>query len=305
MQLEDLFESVGISVASTEEAVRDMPGLQPVNDSVGLPKPLLYIPKGSIEEAVRSYLVPEAYADCEFDLNKIKENQRAQQKESKRRFKVKRWQDYVNITTGIISIIVAGKLPKQSYIIGAPNGFGKTSFVNSCIIKLHAQGRLCAPYVSLSELASIRRQHLSSVIGVVAKGLYGERYLRATLEEYKGIAYEKFDEKTYSKQPIEIIDRYSWSEYLNCDVLFCYFTDVASKIIESEMLKTVLTMRGVKGKPTIAMISSSLDPYKNDDDLREMVWDEILAYKNDEDSCDRVKHISCFKDYDVPLKSNM
>ena len=61
------------------------------------------------------------------------------------------------------------------------------------------------------------------------------------------------------------------------------------------MLKTVLDVRGVKGLPTVVLISTSLNPYKNDKVLGELIWDEILAYKSDSHCYDRVYHVSCYK----------
>ena len=61
------------------------------------------------------------------------------------------------------------------------------------------------------------------------------------------------------------------------------------------MLYQLLSIRGAKGLPTIAMISTSLDPYVNDYTLKELVWDEIKSTKDEADSYDRVTHISCYK----------
>ena len=226
---------------------------------------------------------------------------------SNRKFTIYGFDKYSEVTQGIISVIVSNKLPEQSYIIGAPNGFGKTSFVNSCLIKMHAAGRMCTPYISLTELANVRLADEKRLLNGIGIDRYykGEPELEAfTKEEYDEILYREIDSKEYVKKPINLIDKFSWSEYMNCDILFCYFTTVNAKLIESEILKTAVTIRGVKGLPTIAMISTSLNPYKNDARLSEYVWNELLTYKS-ESSYDRLRHVSCYKDYNAPLKTTI
>ena len=93
-------------------------------------KPQIFIPRGSKEAAVKAGLVPSAYIDCDFDLEKIKQNQIEQNKKSARKFIVRQFDKYSEVTHGILSTIALRKIPNQSYILGAPNGFGKTSFVN-------------------------------------------------------------------------------------------------------------------------------------------------------------------------------
>ena len=89
---------------------------------------------------------------------------------------------------------------------------------------------------------------------------------------------------------------------MNCAVLFCYFTDVKSKIIESDTFKTAITIRGAKGLPTIGIMSTSFNPYKDDKYLSQYVWDEIISYGESDRSYDRVRHISCWKDYNAPFR---
>lgn len=267
-------------------------------------KPQFFIPRGDKLAAVKAGLVPEAYMECDFDIEKIKRNQIEQNKKSARKFIVKQFDKYSEVTQGILSTIALRKIPNQSYILGAPNGFGKTSFVNSCIIKLFSQGRMCAPYISLTDLAQVKLHNEKQIMtGITSKDWYkGSGSIDASIEEYYDKLYQDIDSELYVKKPINIINQYSWSEYMSCDVLFCYFTDVSSKVLESEIFKTAITVRGAKGLPTIAMISTSLSPYVTDTYLSEYVWNEIMAYDDAANSCDRVKHISCWKDYRAPLK---
>lgn len=303
MESKSIFENSGISVIDDRAILKDR---EDYKEKVEIKKPLLYISRGDVESAVKAGIVPEAYKHCDFSIEKIKENQRQQYRSSSRKFIIYDFEKYSDVTQGIISTIIANKIPEQSYIIGAPNGFGKTSFVNSCLLKLHALGRMCTPYISLTELANVRladERRLLNGIGVdryySGKTSEIEVYSR---EEYDSAVYSDMDKSNYTKKPINIINKFSWSEYMNCDILFCYFTNVSAKLLESEILKTAVTTRGVKGLPTIVMISTSLNPYKNDQKLAEYVWNELLTYKH-EPSYDRLKHVSCYKDYNAPLRT--
>lgn len=306
MGSKSILESSGMTVISDNESLKNRDEFVDSIKDFGIKKPLLYINKGDILSAVKAGIVPEAYMHCDFNIEQVKENQRQQYRNSSRKFTIHDFEKYSEVTQGIISTIIANKIPEQSYIIGAPNGFGKTSFVNSCLLKLHALGRMCTPYISLTELANVRladERRLLNGIGI-------DRYYSGKTddievfnkEEYENTLYTGMDTAGYVKKPINIINKFSWSEYMNCDILFCYFTNVSAKLIESEILKTAVTVRGVKGLPTIAMISTSLNPYKNDQRLSEYVWNELLTYKN-ESSYDRLKHVSCYKDYNTALKT--
>lgn len=265
-----------------------------------------YVPKGDKISAVKSGLIPEAYKECDFDIEKVSANIVDQVNNSPRKFFVRKFADYKEITSGIISTIESGMVPNQSYLIGAPNGFGKTSFVNTCIMKLYGQGKMCTPYISLTDLAQVKVSNDKRLLnGINARLIYDKYNDAESGEDYIKAYYDGYGEVDYQKRPINLIDRFSWSEYMNSDILFCYFTDVSSKVLESEIFKTAITIRGAKGLPTIATISTSLNPYKNDKYLGEFVWNEILTYREDGNSFDRVKHISCYKDYNAPLSGNI
>lgn len=298
-----LTKSKGIKVKNTSEVIQDTRLVREKDDKVKAPTVL--ITKGDKLEAVAAGLIPNAFINCDFNETAIKENQINQMRASARRFKVVDFDKYMAVTNGLISTFISNKLPNQSYLIGAPNGFGKTSFVYSCLLKLFKQGRLCTPYISLTDLAQVKASNERSLLrGITSNEYYCNERIEAHFgEEYMEAFYADYGLPTYTKKPITLIDKFSWSEYMNSDVLFCYFTDVGSKVLESEIFKTAITIRGTKGLPTIATISSSLDPYKRDVKLAEMVWNEILTYNSKKPSYDRVLHVSCWKNYSVPLKS--
>lgn len=301
MNSKDILKSVGLGVFETSEAIKDNEKL--LKEKEVIKKPTIFINKTDKELAIQSGLIPKTYIDCEFDIEEIRKSQRKQFNKAVRKFTVNQFEAYKNITTSIMADIIENRIPDQSYIIGAPNGFGKTNFANSCIIKLFTQGRICTPYVSLTDLAQIKVSNERRLLaGVTSNDWYRNKSIDTYYEDYVETFYSQLDDKVAIKKPINIINNFSWSEYMNSDVLFCYFTDVSSKVLESEILKAILNVRGTKGLPTIAMISTSLEPYKNDAMLAEYVWNEILSHGDDDVSFSKVKHISCYKDYKVSIK---
>ena len=125
---------------------------------------------GHKEMAVRLGIIPKSRVDVEYDVKKIEENIMEQSRVSPRKFKVKGFNEYVQTLNSIISSIRVGLKPKCSYIIGAPNGFGKTSFVTSCLKLMVAKELKAALYILL-ELAEIRVEDESEFIkGYRVKG---------------------------------------------------------------------------------------------------------------------------------------
>ena len=49
-------------------------------------------------------------------------------------------------------------------MIGAPNGFGKTTFANTCIKRLYAKGKK-EPYRSLLEISALRDEYINKWVG--------------------------------------------------------------------------------------------------------------------------------------------
>jgi hypothetical protein len=245
-------------------------------------------------QAVREKLVPECYMDAEFNIDKIKTNLRADFNKSGKLYKIYRFNEYKAICDQILTVIRMGKVPDRSYLIGAPNGFGKTSFVNEALITLRKTGKRVAPYISLWELAQLRIADEQRLMKPFRKFTEGENGTVHYIEQNVST--------DYIKKPTVITNGYSFSEYVNADCLFVSFSSIVSKDIESYMLAQLLSMRGNKGLPTIVTISTALEPYENDNRLKEFIWDEIKNYDNRQ-SYDRVIHISCFKRKELTLNS--
>jgi hypothetical protein len=238
--------------------------------------------------AVREKLIPNEYRDAKYSVDKIRNNIRAMYSRDKR--KTRKFEEYVSTCSGILSTIRMGNVPNRSYIIGAPNGFGKTSFVNEALITLRKYNKSVAPYVSLLELAHIRAEEEKRIM----------RPFRRFVDE-SGIAYTEPSEVSINKIPQEIVGAYSYTEYINAECLFVHLTDVISKDIESHTLYQLINIRGVKGLPTIVMMSTSIEPYFNDRILKELVWDEILAHSEEDGQFDRLYHVSTYRDRHVSV----
>jgi len=281
-----IMEKIGLKVVKNEDLKKEI-------DAEGVLEatpPLVYIDNNVRDAALKKSLIPKEYADSEFDKEKIKSNI-IEQNRATRKFKVKGFNNYIKTLNSIITGLRAGQKPRCSYIIGAPNGFGKTSFANTCIKIMYAKNMDAVPYISLFELAEIRKETEKEI----ARGLLVSSKLS---DDNTGESYYTVKEKVYyRKQPEVITGDFSWSEYMNAEVLFCYFSSLSSKEIESHILRDILEIRGVKGLPTMVFMSTSLDPYKNDRVLREYIWGEILANSEETARYDRVFHVSCYKKY--------
>lgn len=289
----DIIKNAGIKVQSDIELRKEL-GCEEGEETIK--KPLIHVKGSTKEMAVHKGLIPPAYMDVEFDAEHVKSNIIQQNKHASRKFKVRNFDKYIDTLNNIMNNIRAKTNLGCSYLIGSPNGFGKNSFVNSCIKLMLEQEWEAVPYISLSELAELRVENERTMLN------------RVTLNKSKEIEEEPYyyfkDNTECNKVPKIITGRYSWSEYMNADILFCFFTTVDSKVIESHTLKGILDVRGAKGLPTVVFISTSLNPYKLDYNLREYVWDEILSYKEDRNCFDRVYHVSCYKTFNSIIGDN-
>ena len=178
---------------------------------------------------------------------------------------------YKNLLDKLLSDISLGLLD-NSYIIGAPNGFSKTTFVYTCLKRLIAQGKKVVPYKSLAELAQIKL-------------------------DYEKLVLEQFKYGTKSKKSSL---EFTWRDYLEADVLFTYLSSVSSAELESAVLSSIMQIRGQNGKPTIVMTSTTLKIYTNNPDLNNYYWADMLDYTSNKTdkkrnvSMDRLIHYSCY-----------
>lgn len=258
-------------------------------------------------------LVPKNFRDAFFDVDRIKNNLKIAYDRSKGIRLTYNFSDYVELCDGIISTIRLGELPDRSYIIGAPNGFGKTSFANECIMTLNKNCYSAAPFVTLTELSSIRKYHAQSILKPFSYEEYKKRVNEDTKQKIDAEYLEYFENspeyvlqlrKACSDKSKFIVYRYSYDDYINAACVFVRLTGAASKEIESYELKHLLTIRGMKGLPTIVLTGDSMNAYYTDEKLREIVWDEIIAYDRKTSLYDTLYHVSCYsyKTYGIARK---
>lgn len=242
-------------------------------------KPVYSVSEKDKQVALTKRLIPENRIEDDFNLEIARQNILRMNK--KRAFKVHGFDAYCNVLTSILNSIRAKEKLDCSYLIGAPNGFGKTTFVTTCLKIMSKLNMQVVPFISLMELAELLKRHR-------------ERLSQISIRVNKSLGdTEVIEDKT----PNEVCwYSYDWTEYITADILFVYFSSVDNRVIESKMLQTILKLRGTKGLPTVAFIESSIDLYTKDEKLYEYIWDDILAYKSIKNSSyDRVVHISTYK----------
>lgn len=282
-EIKNAFSEIGVAVKKSEvveenvyEVVRD--GDNRVEENSVEEQGPTFITRTDREIAVAGNVIPEAYIDSEFNIDRIRANLvRVTDKEN---FRIMNFEKYTNTLNGIISLLRMRKLPEMSYIIGAPNGFGKTSFVVECLVTMVKNQWLTVPYISLSELDEIRVQN-------EIKLMNSKRLILDKKEDDEPDSWEK--------KPVTITGSFSWSEYINAKCLFCFLSSVSSREEESKILSHILNVRGAKGLPTIVFTSTSLVPYTKDPMLYEYYWSEMLTYNDSAGNFDRMRHISCYK----------
>lgn len=247
--------------------------------------------------AVQMHIVPKAYEQSVFNEDKIRENLIRENIRNKRAYNICKFNDYVQVCNGILSAIRMKKLPARSYLIGAPNGFGKTSFVYESLITLNAHGFRVAPFISLTELAQIKYDNDNKIMKSKLNPIYkyiikdnDKLYERFQDEEGKEIIGDE-----YVKRPDKIENLFTYSDYINSDCLFTFFTEETSREIESNTLSHILQIRGAKGLPTIVTTCNSLKLYTSQPKLKQYIWDEILAYSEKDNCYDKIYHVSCYK----------
>lgn len=245
-------------------------------------KPVYSVTNAQKEMATYLKLIPESRQDDEYDAEIIKAN--VTEMCSVQKCKVRKFDEYINTLNSIIvSISTTGKL-RQSYIIGAPNSFGKTTFAYTCIKRLYAMGKKVVPYLSLYELAELKAEYERKVYKYIKKSR------KEVNEESKNEVDSSEDESSS-----DII--YTWEDFMKSDVLFTYLTTLDNMKIEVSLLKTIMDIRGPKELPTVVFTTNPLKPYFADEVLKTYYWDEILAYNEKKTSCDRLIHKSCYKVY--------
>lgn len=284
--VESLLSSIGINVESADLGVV-------VGKKTATPKIVKKaITNGDKEKAIQMGAIPETLKDVEFDFDVIKAN--ILERGIKEQYRVYGFRDYQRILSNILFSIKSGSIPNRSWLIGAPKRFGKIEFVNDAIKFMAKQDMKCVPYISLTELSDKKYERDTEI----AKNEAVKKVMKTAIFDEEKV-YITADNGREIRKPVRnITEIHTWSDYTQADIVFCFFTTVSNKEIESMTLKTLLDIRGSKGLPTIVFMDMSLDAYTSNEKLKEWVWDKILDDEEDTKSVERfstVKHISTYQ----------
>lgn len=222
----------------------------------------------SSERAVLEGVIPKNRAKDEFDseMAQIKIETLAQASSA---MGCLNKDEYLKTLNNILVAVTNGTLDR-SYILGAPIGCSKTTFVMTCLKRLVNADKKCAPYLSLTELAAIQKESLRAIGGKQPSG---------------------------SAEKPEAAEKFKWKDFLEADVLFTYLTNYEAAVTELSILKSILYQRGITGKPTIVMTSSSIRLYESNDMLKSMFWSDICLYDRSIKTVKRLLHCSTWFKY--------
>lgn len=236
---------------------------------------------GDNESAVYNGFVPEGRMNDNYSEEILRERVSAQYEGM---YHVVNFENYITTLNNILYSITNGQNLPGSYIIGAPNGFSKTTFANTCIKILEKQGKKAAPYASLVEIFEVYKKYDNKV----------------RLKEVMDVDHE--DLKGESVYPIDrsflpdYLTRHGMKVYLDADVLFTNLTRVNYKERELAILALLTEARAKQGKCTIIFTDISLQYYTNVDKDKMRFWDEWIDHSQGKyTSAGKYTYISCFK----------
>lgn len=193
---------------------------------------------------------------------------------------------YKTAIKNVLSCFVVNKELDYSILFSAPNGFGKTTFVYSCLKLLVLNGKKVVPFVSLFELAQKRLDYMTDTTWRKGDDYYTdtERKMMANasyngrvkynkklqseqVEEEEIVEPKKFIDMTDTEKDIYIQGikdkNYTYKDYLDSDVLFCQLSVAEQSYIEISTLKSIMDYRGLHCKPTIIITDRNIEAYKS------------------------------------------
>lgn len=134
-------------------------------------KPVFNI-TNAIKENVISYgLIPDEYRDIEYDDKIIQKI--LSQKYKGKKVKIQNYMGFVNTLSTIIASCKTGHKLRHSYLIGGDKGFGKKTFVFTCLKYLYARNSpLLCKYISLSELGLLKAEAIKRASAINNLGYY-------------------------------------------------------------------------------------------------------------------------------------
>lgn len=175
---------------------------------------------------------------------------------------------YIKCLSGILSTLRFGERVKSSYLIGASNGFGKNTFATTAIKLCRQNGYKVVPYMSLLEIAEIK------------KNMTSKYWIGDFIKEYEDIDRGSYrGENEEDEDEAKELSKWQYKDFVNAELLITYLADaeVDAATIEMFTLQSLLRERSAKGKATIVMLETGLQWYWNKPIIKKHVLNEILA----------------------------
>jgi len=243
-------------------------------------------------EAIISGLIPKERIEDEFDIAFTKN--RFRESLIRNRLKIHKIEDYTKVLNSIMGSLILGNKPTSSYLISAPNSFGKTTFVNTCIKICILNGWKVAPYISLMEMSELHDIHMHFINGV---------HIDSNITEDK---YELYEEKVLNMFRSYNI---SFRDFINAEILFISLTSIQYAQYELPILGYILSERARRCRPTVVTSETSIKAYYDINDRTNMdnqkfdlkinekyryFWSEHLISDDFSSSYDRLKVVRCY-----------
>lgn len=228
--------------------------------------------KGGVYDTIGKLLIPCEYSNIDFDMKMF--NKRVQEYIENNNYvfdpnEIKILQETLK---EIKENIENGYKPNYSYLISTPNGFGKTTFANTCIKILDGNGFQCVPYGSLEEYT----------ISWLEKNKLGLLNSKFKLQE------EMSEELKEANSILNYKDIYDWRNLLKADVIFVQYVGGLNSEMELLGLKSLLLVRGMKNLSTIVFTDNPIDSIVNDRIARQIGIDNMISRIKQENKYDKL-----------------
>lgn len=238
--------------------------------------------KANIEIAKSNGIIPECRLNDVLDMDILLERKIEQYGNN-----IARFEEYSRVLSTIYVETKMGNRIDRSYLIGAPKGLSKTTFVYSCIKNLMDNGKKVVPYVTLSEAFVLYNNHV--------RRMNSAKYLCAPNKSNKYDAAGMDYSIEYEEEVVKELKGFTWRDFLECDVLFINLSSPLAKLPEIDTLMLLLDCRGRSFKPTIVMTSLGPTNYYYGNYIGNTFFNEYIDKTSGKyPSYGRLKHVSCF-----------
>lgn len=238
-------------------------------------------------------LVPEEFRDTEFNSDNIVNNL-LKIGSSLDGFRLVNIDRFMKALNSILMACKTGSKLNHSYLLACDKGFGKLEFVYDCLKYLYKRNQTCCKFISLQELGNLRAEYVKKSQAIVNCGYYykdndrellqrtieedGKQIIRSLLTSNKEIdsklalLQDSLLNKIYAKANVKDRNLYeskdklvnTWEDYIEYPLVFVYFSGSLDRHYETEVLQSLLNIRGTKALPTICFIESSLGIFKDE-----------------------------------------